>query len=218
MVAFSVNDLVEFAPLLAQGAVITVEVFACGLLVATLLGLVWALMRVSGVPVLAGFSKGLINTIRGIPILVQLFFIYFVLPDVGIQLTAFQAGFIGLGFAYSCYMAEVFRGGIEAVDPGQIEAAKSLGMGQAMTLWRVVLPQAFKVALPPYGNTCIMLMKDTSQASIITVAELSFQSKIIAASTFKNAEVFTLVAVFYLCLCVPLILIVGRLEKRFGRR
>jgi polar amino acid transport system permease protein len=218
MVTFSVNDLVEFAPLLAQGAVITVEVFACGLLVATLLGLVWALMRVSGVPALAGFSKGLINTIRGIPILVQLFFIYFVLPDVGIQLTAFQAGFIGLGFAYSCYMAEVFRGGIEAVDPGQVEAAKSLGMGRAMTLWRVVLPQAFKVALPPYGNTCIMLMKDTSQASIITVAELSFQSKIIAASTFKNAEVFTLVAVFYLCLCVPLILIVGRLEKRFGRR
>lgn len=218
MVAFSLNDLVEFAPLLAQGAVITVQIFACGLLVATLLGLIWALMRVSGVALLATFSKGLINTIRGIPILVQLFFIYFVLPDLGIQLTAFEAGFIGLGFAYSCYMAEVFRGGIEAIDPGQIEAAKSLGMGQAMTLWRVVLPQAFKVALPPYGNTCIMLMKDTSQASIITVAELSFQSKIIAASTFKNAEVFTLVAVFYLLLCVPLILIVGRLEKRFGRR
>jgi len=218
MPAFAVKDLVEFAPLLAQGAVITVEVFACGLIVATLLGLVWALMRVSGVPVLVGLSKWLINTIRGIPILVQLFFIYFVLPDLGVQLTAFQAGFIGLGFAYSCYMAEVFRGGIEAIDPGQIEAAKSLGMGRAMTMWRVVLPQAFKVALPPYGNTCIMLMKDTSQASIITVAELSFQSKIIAASTFKNAEVFTMVAVFYLMLCVPLILIVGRLEKRFGRR
>lgn len=217
MVAFALKDLLEFAPILAQGAVVTVEVFACGLVVATVLGLVWALMRVSGMPLLAGFSKGLINTIRGIPILVQLFFIYFVLPDVGIQLTAFQAGFMGLGFAYSCYMAEVFRGGIEAVDPGQVEAAKSLGMGRAMTLWRVVLPQAFKVALPPYGNTCIMLIKDTSQASIITVAELSFQSKVIAASTFKNAEVFTLVALMYLVLCVPLIMVVGRLEKRFGR-
>ena len=217
MVAFALKDLLEFAPILAQGAVVTVEVFVCGLVVATLLGLVWALMRVSGVPLLATFSKGLINTIRGIPILVQLFFIYFVLPDVGIQLSAFQAGFLGLGFAYSCYMAEVFRGGIEAVDPGQVEAAKSLGMGRAMTLWRVVLPQAFKVALPPYGNTCIMLIKDTSQASIITVAELSFQSKVIAASTFKNAEVFTLVALMYLALCVPLIMAVGRLEKRFGR-
>jgi polar amino acid transport system permease protein len=218
MAAFELKDLVEFAPILAQGAVVTIEVFACALIVATLLGLLWALLRVSGVPALAGFSKLLINTIRGIPILVQLFFIYFVLPDIGIQLSAFQAGFIGLGFAYSCYMAEVFRGGIEAVDPGQVEAAKSLGMGRAMTLWRVVLPQAFKVALPPYGNTCIMLIKDTSQASIITVAELSFQSKVIAASTFKNAEVFTLVALFYLLLCVPLIMIVSRLEKKFGSR
>jgi polar amino acid transport system permease protein len=217
MSAFELKDLTEFVPILAQGAVVTIEVFVCGLIVATLLGLLWALMRASGVPVLAGFSKVLINTIRGIPILVQLFFIYFVLPDVGIQMTAFQAGFIGLGFAYSCYMAEVFRGGIEAVDPGQVEAAKSLGMSQAMTLWRVVLPQAFKVALPPYGNTCIMLIKDTSQASVITVTELSFQSKVIAASTFKNAEVFTLVALFYLLLCIPLIMIVGRLEKRFGR-
>jgi polar amino acid transport system permease protein len=218
MAAFDLKDLVEFTPILAQGAVVTIEVFACALIVATLLGLLWALLRVSGVPALAGFSKLLINTIRGIPILVQLFFIYFVLPDIGIQLSAFQAGFIGLGFAYSCYMAEVFRGGIEAVDPGQVEAAKSLGMGRAMTLWRVVLPQAFKVALPPYGNTCIMLIKDTSQASIITVAELSFQSKVIAASTFKNAEVFTLVALFYLVLCVPLIMIVSRLEKKFGSR
>ena len=191
--------------------------FGFALVVATLLGLLWALMRVSGVGALVGFSKALINTIRGIPILVQLFFIYFVLPDMGVQLSAFQAGFLGLGFAYSCYMAEVFRGGIEAVDPGQVEAAKSLGMSPAMTLWRVVLPQAFKVALPPYGNTCIMLIKDTSQASVITVAELSFQSKVIAASTFKNAEVFTLVALMYMVMCIPLILAVGKLEKRFGR-
>ena len=217
MTAFALKDIAEFVPILAQGALVTIEVFVCGLIVATALGLLWALLRVSGVPALAGFSKALINTIRGIPILVQLFFIYFVLPDVGIQMTAFQAGFIGLGFAYSCYMAEVFRGGIEAVDPGQVEAAKSLDMSQAMTLWRVVLPQAFKIALPPYGNTCIMLIKDTSQASIITVTELTFQSKVIAASTFKNAEVFTLVALFYLLLCIPLIMVVGRLEKRFGR-
>jgi polar amino acid transport system permease protein len=212
------NDLAEYLPLLAQGALVTVEVFACALVVATLLGLIWALMRVSSVRVLSGFSKGLINVIRGIPILVQLFYIYFVFPEIGIQLSAFQAGVIGLGFAYSCYLAEVFRSGIEAVDPGQVEAAQSLGMGRALILWRVVLPQAFKIALPPYGNTCIMLLKDTSQASIITVAELSFQGKLIASSTFKNTEIFTLVAVWYLAMCVPLILLVGRLEKKFGRK
>jgi polar amino acid transport system permease protein len=211
-------DVAEYLPLLAKGALVTVEVFACALVVATLLGLVWALMRVSSVRILSGFSKALINVIRGIPILVQLFYIYFVFPEIGIQLSAFQAGVIGLGFAYSCYLAEVFRSGIEAVDPGQVEAAQSLGMGRALILWRVVLPQAFKIALPPYGNTCIMLLKDTSQASIITVAELSFQGKLIASSTFKNTEIFTLVAVWYLAMCVPLILLVGQLEKKFGRK
>ena len=212
------NDLAEYLPLLAHGALVTVEVFALALVIATLLGMVWALMRVSGAPALSGFSKLLINTIRGIPILVQLFYIYFVFPEIGIQLSAFEAGVIGLGFAYSCYMAEVLRSGIEAVDPGQVEAAQSLGMSRALILWRVVLPQAFKISLPPYGNTCVMLLKDTSQASIITVAELSFQGKLIASSTFKNTEIFTLVAVWYLLMCVPLILIVGRLEKKFGRK
>jgi polar amino acid transport system permease protein len=212
------NDLAEYLPLLAKGALVTVEVFLCALVVATLLGLVWALMRVSRVRALSRFSKVLINAIRGIPILVQLFYIYFVFPEIGIQLSAFEAGVIGLGFAYSCYMAEVFRAGIEAVDPGQLEAAQSLGMRRALILWRVVLPQAFKIALPPYGNTCIMLLKDTSQTSIITVAELSFQGKLIASSTFKNTEIFTLVAVWYLAMCVPLIILVGRLEKKFGRK
>jgi len=212
------NEVAEYLPLLAKGALVTVEVFACALVVATLLGLIWALMRVSKLRALSLFSKLLINTIRGIPILVQLFYIYFVFPEIGIQLSAFQAGVIGLGFAYSCYLAEVFRSGIEAVDPGQVEAAQSLGMGRALILWRVVLPQAFKIALPPYGNTCIMLLKDTSQASIITVAELSFQGKLIASSTFKNTEIFTLVAVWYLAMCVPLILLVGQLEKKFGRK
>jgi polar amino acid transport system permease protein len=212
------NDLAEYLPLLAKGALVTVEVFACALVVATLLGMVWALMRVSKVRTLSGFSKALINTIRGIPILVQLFYIYFVFPEIGIQLSAFEAGVIGLGFAYSCYMAEVFRAGIEAVDPGQVEAAQSLGMSRVLILWRVVLPQAFKIALPPYGNTCIMLLKDTSQTSIITVAELSFEGRLIASSTFKNTEIFTLVAVWYLVMCVPLILLVSRLEKKFGRK
>jgi polar amino acid transport system permease protein len=212
------KDLAEYMPLLAHGALVTVEVFAIALVLATLLGLLWALLRVSGISALSGFAKVLINTVRGIPILVQLFYIYFVFPEIGIQLSAFEAGVIGLGFAYSCYMAEVFRAGIEAVDPGQVEAAQSLGMSRALILWRVVLPQAFKISLPPYGNTCVMLLKDTSQASIITVAELSFQGKLIASSTFKNTEVFTLVALWYLVMCVPLILVVGRLEKKFGRK
>jgi polar amino acid transport system permease protein len=145
-------------------------------------------------------------------------YIYFVLPDLGIDLTAFQAGVIGLGIAYSAYMGEVFRAGILAVDQGTIEAAESLGLGPVRVFTRVVLPQAVRIVLPPYGNNLIMLLKDSSQASVITVAEIATQSRLIASSTFKNQEVFTLAALLYLCLSLPLILLVGRLEVRFGRR
>jgi polar amino acid transport system permease protein len=211
-------DARDFLPLLLRGAALTVLVTVGSLVLSTVLGVVWALFRVSQVPALTGFSKGLVNGIRGIPILVQLFYIYFVLPEFGIELGALQAGILGLGIAYSAYQAENFRAGIEAVDPGQIEAAESLGMPRGLVLRRVVLPQAFRIALPPYGNTMIMMLKDSSQASVITVAELTQQGRLIASSTFKNTSVFTLVALLYLAMSVPLILLAGRLEKKFGRK
>ncbi len=211
------HDAAEFAPILLQGALVTVRVTAAALVLSTLIGLVWALMRVSHNRAVSLAAAGIVNGIRGIPILVQLFYIYFVLPEIGIQLTAFQAGFIGLGIAYSAYMCEVFRSGIEAVDVGQIEAAQSIGMGRTLVLSRVVLPQAFRIALPPYGNNLIMLLKDSSQTSAITVAELALQSKLIASSSFKNLSVFTLSAILYLVMSIPLILLVGRLERALGR-
>ncbi len=212
------QDAVEFAPILLQGAWVTVQITFGALILATLLGLFWALLRVSHSKLLSRTSTTIVNLIRGIPILVQLFYIYFVLPDMGIQLNAFQAGVIGLGIAYSSYMSEVFRAGIEAIDVGQIEAAQSIGMNRRLIMTRVVLPQAFRIALPPYGNNLIMLLKDPSQTSAITVAELALQSKLIAASTFKNMTVFTLGAIAYLIMSVPLIVLVARLEKRFGRK
>jgi polar amino acid transport system permease protein len=182
------------------------------------LGLVWAMMRVSGIAFLSGAAKTIVNVIRGIPIIVQLFYIYFVLPDAGITLSALQAAIIGLGIAYSAYQAENFRAGIEAIDHGQIEAAQSIGMGWWLVMRRVILPQAVRIVLPPYGNTMIMMLKDSSQASTITVAELALQGKLIASSTFKNMSVFSLVALLYLCMSIPLILFVSRLEKRMGRK
>ncbi len=187
------------------------------LALSTVLGLFWALLRTSHIKVLSWISATFVNTIRGIPILVQLFYIYFVLPEIGIQLTAYQAGSIGLGIAYSAYMSEVFRAGIEAIDVGQIEAAQTIGMTRWLIMARVVLPQAFRIALPPYGNNLIMLLKDSSQTSAITVAELSLESKLIAASTFKNTTVFTMGAIGYLIMSLPLIVLVARLEKRFKR-
>ncbi len=208
------KDAIEFIPILFEGAKLTILVTIGSLVLSTLLGMAWALMRVSKYPALVWFSSAMINILRGIPIIVLLFYIYFVMPDVGISLSALHAAIIGLGLAYSAYQAENFRAGIEAIDRGQIEAAMSMGMSWSMTMRRVVLPQAVKIILPPYGNIMIMMLKDSSQASTITVAELALQGKLIASSNFKNATVFTLVAVLYLVMCIPLILLVRHLEKR----
>ena len=208
------RDAVEFLPILMNGVALTIIVTLGSLLLSTLLGLVWALMRVSGIGLLAWLSAAIINVIRGIPIIVLLFYLYFVMPDLGVTLTALQAAIIGLGIAYSAYQAENFRAGIEAIDGGQIEAAQAIGMGWWLTMRRVVLPQAVRIVLPPYGNTMIMMLKDSSQASTITVAELALQGKLIASSTFKNTSVFTLVALMYLTMSIPLILLVRHFEKR----
>src|SRR5690554_1558273 len=114
------NKGMEYLPILLDGIVITVSLTVGALVISTILGLIWALMRYSGIWPLVLISKTVVNTVRGIPILVQLFYIYFVLPEFGIDLTAFEAGAIGLGLAYSCYMAENFRAGLEAIDKGQI--------------------------------------------------------------------------------------------------
>jgi polar amino acid transport system permease protein len=212
------RDAGEFLPILLQGVALTIGVTVGSLILSTVLGLIWALMRVSGIRVLAGLSGGLINVIRGIPIIVLLFYLYFVMPDLGISLTALQAAILGLGIAYSAYQAENFRAGIEAIDKGQIEAAQAIGMGWWMSMRRVVLPQAVRIVLPPYGNIMIMMLKDSSQASTITVAELALQGKLIASSTFKNTNVFTLVALMYLTMSIPLILLVRHFEKKANQR
>jgi polar amino acid transport system permease protein len=212
------GDAAEFLPILLQGVGLTILVTLGSLLLSTILGLAWALLRVSGLRALSLLSAGLINVIRGIPIIVLLFYLYFVMPDFGVTLTALQAAILGLGIAYSAYQAENFRAGIEAIDKGQIEAAQTIGMGWWLTMRRVVLPQAVRIVLPPYGNIMIMLLKDSSQASTITVAELALQGKLIASSTFKNTSVFTLVALMYLTMSIPLILLVRHFENKANQR
>ena len=212
------KDTIEFVPILLEGAKLTVLVTAGSLFFSTVLGIVWALMRVSKIPALVWFSTTMVNLLRGIPIIVLLFYIYFVMPDFGLSLSALHAAIIGLGVAYSAYQAENFRAGIEAVDRGQVEAAMAMGMSWSLSMRRVVLPQAVRIILPPYGNTMIMMLKDSSQASTITVAELALQGKLIAASNFKNSTVFTLVAIMYLTMCIPLIILVKHLEKRNAQK
>lgn len=208
----------EYLPFLLSGLWMTVAVTVLSLCLASALGLLWALLRTSGVPALAGPTRIFVELVRGIPILVVLFYIYFVIPELGIDLTAFQAGVIGLALTYSCYIGETFRAGIEAVDHGQVEAAKSIGMRRPLMMRRVVLPQAFRIVVPPYANNLVMLLKDSSQVSAISVAELTMQGKILASSTFNNMTVFTLVALLYLCLTIPLNILMRHVEVVLGRR
>src|ERR1700752_3984384 len=213
-----VGDAAEFVPILMHGVALTIIVTLGSLLLSTLLGLIWAFMRVSGIAPLSWASAAIINLIRGIPIIVLLFYLYFVMPDLGVTLTALQAAILGLGIAYSAYQAENFRAGIEAIDKGQVEAAQAIGMGWWLTMGRVGVPQAVRIVLPPYGNIMIMMLKDSSQASTITVAELALQGKLIASSTFKNTSVFTLVALMYLTMSIPLILLVRHFENKAKRK
>ncbi|MDW9247538.1 amino ABC transporter, permease, 3-TM region, His/Glu/Gln/Arg/opine family domain protein [Burkholderia cepacia] len=197
---------------------VTIEITACAFVLSSVLGLILALLKVSRNRAVSTAGSTIVNVIRGLPIIVQLFYMYFVLPDLGVQLSAFQAGVLGLGIAYSAYQAENFRAGIEAIDHGQIEAAHAIGMRGPMIMRRVVLPQAFRIALPPYGNTLVMLLKDSSVASTITVAEITRAGQLIASSTFQNMSVYTLVALLYLALGLPLMFGVNRLGKRLALR
>jgi polar amino acid transport system permease protein len=209
-----IEKSIEFLPLLAEGLKLTILVTLGTLVLSTILGLMWTLMRISNIWILKWTAIIAINAIRGIPVIIMLFFIYFVMPDVGISLSALQAGIIGLSITYSAYHAENFRAGIEAIDRGQIEAAHSMGMGWGLTMRRVLLPQAIKIVLPSYGNMMISTLKDSSQTSTITVAELALKGKLIASATFQSGIVFALVAMLYLLMSIPLTLLVAHLEKR----
>ncbi len=214
----AITDAIHFLPLLLAGVGITILLTACSLLLSILLGFLWSLMRMSHHAILRVPAGILIHGVRGIPIIVQLFYVYFVLPDIGIRLNAFVSGVVALGLAYSVYQAENFRAGFASIDPSLIETAHSLGMTEAVIMRRVRLPLALRVILPPFGNTAIMLLKDSSIASTITVVELTRAGQLVAVSTFKNMTVYTLVALLYLAMSLPLSYLTRTLERRLARR
>lgn len=212
------NDAIAFMPLLLKGLGMTILLTVCALATSVALGLLWALMGTSRLPVLRGISTTVINIVRGIPIIVQLFYVYFVLPELGLNLAPFVAGVIGLGLAYSVYQAENFRAGFQSIDPALIEAGHALGMSERLIMRRIIFPLGVRVALPPFGNTTVMLLKDSSIASTITIAELTRAGQLLAISTFKNGTVYTLIALLYLIASLPLASAVRMLERRMARR
>lgn len=208
-------DLRAWAPDLWQGVQLTVFLTCSGMALALVLGLLLALARISRSRLLSLPALAFVELIRGSPLLLQLFYIYYVLPLAGLRLTPIQAGLAGLAINYGAYLSEVFRAGIEAVNRGQWEAAGALGLSRSRTLRLVVLPQATRIVVPPVGNYFVSLFKDTALVSTISIAELMFRGQLIAADTFKYMRVYTIVFVIYLLISIPASVAVRWLEHRF---
>jgi len=201
--------------LLLAGTRITLVLFAVSLVLATALGLVLALMRLSRFRILRWFSLGYVWVFRGIPVLVTLFFAFFVLGR-HFGLTPLQAGILGLGIDAAAYKAEILRAGIISVDRGQYEAAESLGMTRFHSMRRIVLPQSIRVIIPTYMSNTILVLKVTSVAVAIGIVELTGITRQLSNSTTRPIELFTAAAVLYLLLTTVLVVLQELLERRFA--
>ncbi len=192
---------------------LTLISFAVGLVIA----LVVALARLSRRRVVSGIARGYISLIRGTPLLVQLFIIFYALPSLGLVIDPFPSAVVAFSLNVGGYAAETIRAAILSVPKGQWEAAATVGMDHTTTLRRVVLPQAVRVAVPPLSNTFISLVKDTSLASTILVTELLRKAQEIAAPTYEFMTLYSLAAVIYWLICLVLSTLQGRLERRLDR-
>jgi polar amino acid transport system permease protein len=212
-----VDLFLEVAPYLASGAVMTVAVSIAAMAIALAIGLVIALLRLSRSKALNVVASAYVEVIRGTPLLVQLFIIYYGLPQYGIRLSAFAAGVLGLGLNYGAYIAEVYRAGILSVDRGQWEAGGSIGLSRVDLMRYIILPQAIRVVLPPIGNYFISMLKDSALVSTISVVELLRAAQLRVAITFRAMDIYLIVAVIYFVLSYPCSILIRHLESRFGR-
>jgi polar amino acid transport system substrate-binding protein len=208
------TPLYTFLPGLLKGAGLTVMLSVVSMSLAIAFGLAIALVRLHGSPVTSRLATAYVEVYRGTPLLIQLFILYYGLPNVGITLSPLAAAIIGLGMNYAAYEAEVYRAGMEAVPRGQMEAALSLGMPRSLALRRVIFPQAFRISLPAVTNDFIALFKDSSIVSVIAMVELTKTYGILAATTLRYFELGVIVAILYFGMSYPLSVLARRLERR----
>lgn len=182
-----------------EATLITLKITAVALVLGTILGLLFALMKISRSKVLQTIANLYITIIRGTPLIVQIMFLYFGITSL-IVLSGFWAGAIALGIHNGAYIAEIFRGAIQGIDKGQREASSSLGMTRSQSMRRIVFPQALKRSIPPLGNQFIITLKDSSLVYIISVPELFSMANIEAAQSFQSLETYLVVGVYYLVL------------------
>lgn len=201
-----------YLPLLLKSALVTVEISLLGMVLAILLGLALALTRLYGLAPLRWLAVAYIEVFRGTPLLLQLYLIYYGLPNVGLRLNAFVAAVLGLGLNYAAYEAENYRAGIQAIPRGQMEAALSLGLGRWLALRFVVLPQAIRLVIPPVTNDFIALFKDSSLVSVITMVELTKEYGLLAMTSYDFLGLGLMTAAIYFLLSYPVSLLARHLE------
>jgi polar amino acid transport system permease protein len=204
---------------LLDGLYWTFAITGLSLVGALVFGLVAALLRLSGIPVISQLVRFYIDVFRGTPLLIQLVWIYYALPiAIGISFSAFFSTVLTLWLNMGAFLGEIFRAGIQSIDRGQRDAAFVLGMNYRQTMHHIVLPQAVARMLPPIGSSMIVILKDSSLASVLAVPELTYQGTVLQASTFRPIEILTVVAVIYFILNYPLTLLVDWLERRTGSK
>ena len=189
--------LIEYGPRFIDGAIITALQTVLAAILAIMIAFAMGLMRLSDNPLVQGIATVYIEIFRGTSLLVQLYWIFFVLPLFGITLEKFTAGFVAVGMNLGAYGAELVRGGILSVPKGQWEAALALNMSPTKRMVRIIFPQAFLNMLPPWGNLLIELLKGTALVSLISVADLMFEAKQINSSTFLSAQAFGTALIIY---------------------
>ncbi|MEA2785762.1 MAG: aspartate/glutamate/glutamine transport system permease protein [Candidatus Eremiobacteraeota bacterium] len=209
--------LPENAGLLAQGLLLTLEVSALALLLALALGVIVATLRVAPSAALRHIGTAYVEFLRNIPLLVQLFFLFFALPSIGIRLPAFACGVLALGVYTSAFVAEAIRSGIAAVPAGQLEAGLSSGMAYATAMRMIVLPQAITKTIPPLGNTTLNLIKNSSLVSTVSMLDILGTANLMGSRSFQYVPMFVGAAICYLILTLPAAFAVNVLEKRYAR-
>jgi polar amino acid transport system permease protein len=207
----------EIIPILARGVIVTIQATLLGSILAMLLGLFWAVLRRSRRKYISRPVWWFTDFVRGTPLLVQLYFLFFVLPDVGILLPPLAAGVIGLGVHYSTYTAEVYRAGIDNVSKGQWEAATACNLKGIQTWVHVIIPQAVPPMIPVLANYIVMMFKESVLLSAITVVELMNAARSVANSYYRYLEPMTLVGIFFLLVSIPTVYMLKKLESQFTR-
>ncbi|WP_433571425.1 ectoine/hydroxyectoine ABC transporter permease subunit EhuD [Streptomyces sp. CA-251247] len=207
----------EFMPRFWDGLLVTLQALVLGALVAFALGLVWALAQRSRLAVVRWPVTAVTEFVRNTPLLVQLFFLYYVLPEWGITLSAMVTGVVGLGLHYSTYTAEVYRAGIDGVPQGQWEAATALSLPRTRIWGAVILPQAIRRVAPALGNYVIAMLKDTPMIFVIGVMDMLGEARQFASETFLTVEAFTVVGIAFILISYPASLLMRALERRLVR-